>query len=94
MRRKRKELNFAAWYELRQDDDGQPYWYGYHEGDKDGDRNADGEPLSISTSCWPVGTRVEISEPDDPQFYERLWNDRAEQFGLPKMPLTPEDPAG
>ena len=70
---KKRERFHAAWWEIRDDDEGDgPYWEGCGEGDKEGTRMSDGEALMMSPSHFPVGTRVDVSEPEDPAFYEKL----------------------
>lgn len=68
----------SAWWEIRDDDDDDagPYWYGYCEGDKDGDRLGDGEPLKMDPRHFPVGTRIDVEEPWDEEFYAKLYEQR------------------
>lgn len=59
-----KELYPDCTYDLREDEDtGKRYWYGYCEGDKDGDGFAPNEPLILKPESFPVGYRVKGYSP-------------------------------
>lgn len=97
--RKKGERFHVAWWEIREDDSEdppRPYWYGYCEGDKDGDRLNCGESLTLDPAVFPVGTRIDVEEPWDEEFYERLFDERMKRITAPSPPPppspTPEDP--
>ena len=90
--RKRERFE-SAWWEVRDDEDepGEPFWYGAGSGDKEASEFDPGEPLIMDPRHFPVGTRVEISEPDDPEFYDRLFAEREKAIASASAPTPPAD---
>jgi hypothetical protein len=67
----------SAWYEIKQEDDtGRVYWEGAGAGDKGESRLNYGEPLTMDPTHFPVGTRIDVTEPWDEEFYEKLFAER------------------
>lgn len=61
------------------DETGRPYWYIWAEGDKDGDPLGYDQPLQLSPTCVPPGSRVIVLEPDmdtavSQAFYKAMGN--------------------
>lgn len=76
---KRGERYHSAWFEVDIDDEtGELFWRGGGAGDKDETRFDRGEPLSMDPRHFPVGTRIDVTEPWDEEFYERLLDRRGE----------------
>lgn len=85
----------SAWFEIRQDDEtGEVYWYGGGAGDKEATEMSKGEPLIMPPDHWPVGTRVDVTEPWDEEFYDKLFEERQKMIerGSP-APATPDHDA-
>ena len=69
----------SAWWEIRQEDDtGKVYWWGCGVADKEVTR-IDG-PLTMDPSHFPPGTRIDVNEPWDEEFYDRLFDERAKML--------------
>ena len=49
------------------------FWKGSCAGDKEGSTFDPGEPLIMNANHFPVGTVVEVSEPEDEEFYDKLF---------------------
>lgn len=55
----KQEPHIDCTYEVRKDEGtGRRYWYGYCEGDKDGDAFHQGQPLVLKPTSFPVGYTV------------------------------------
>lgn len=55
------------------------FWRGAGAGDKDESVFDKGEELTMNPNHFPVGTVVNISEPEDSEFYEHLFDKVAEK---------------
>jgi hypothetical protein len=67
----------SASYEIKQEDDtGRVYWEGAGAADKEVSRLDYGEPLTMDPAHFPVGTRIDVNEPWDEKFYEKLFEER------------------
>lgn len=87
----------SAWFEIKQEDDTRRvYWEGAGSGDKEGSRLDYGEPLTMDPAHFPVGTRVDVNEPWDEEFYEKLFEEREariEAWRKAQSPCPTPDPA-
>jgi hypothetical protein len=59
-----------------EDEPGNPFWRGAGSGDKEESIFDPGEPILMRPEHFPIGTRVEVTEPEDPEFYARLFQDQ------------------
>ncbi len=52
------------------------FWRGAGDGDKEESQLEPGEALTMNPNHFPVGTRIDVYEPEDSDFYEKLFNEQ------------------